>query len=129
MSDNVIIFPKEKVGGRLPPTEQDVKDNLDTFKHTHIQETVSLIAPILFQHIELAGFDIFEDDDDEDSLKESALLVEAIRAILCKYYGLEHPFQKLSKNIFKIEEDGLLTIVDILDFDFVKKSEKSESED
>jgi len=95
MSDNVIIFPREKVGGRVSPTEQDIKDNLDTFKYTHIQETVSLVAPILFQHISLAGFDIFEDDDSDESLKESAFLVEAIRAILCKYYGLDHPFQKL----------------------------------
>jgi hypothetical protein len=128
MSDNVIIFPREKVGGRVSPTEQDIKDNLDTFKYTHIQETVSLVAPILFQHISLAGFDIFEDDDSDESLKESAFLVEAIRAILCKYYGLDHPFQKLSQNLFKIEEDGLLSIVDKIELELVDKKDEVESE-
>ena len=128
MSDNVIIFPREKVGGRVSPTEQDIKDNLDTFKYTHIQETVSLVAPILFQHISFAGFDIFEDDDSDESLKESAFLVEAIRAILCKYYGLDHPFQKLSQNLFKIEEDGLLSIVDKIELELVDKKDEVESE-
>lgn len=128
MSDNVIIFPKEKVGGRTSPTEQDIKDNIDIFKYTHIQETVSLVAPILFQHISLAGFDIFEDEESDESLKESAFLVEAIRAMLCKYYGLDHPFQKLSQNIFKIEKDGAFTIVDRVELDLVDEKDEVESE-
>lgn len=115
MDDNVIEFPKNKiVSQRVDISEETVKQNLDDIKHTHIQETISVIAPMLFQQLAIAGFDLM-DDEDVGSIKDGAFIVEALRSILFKYYDLDHPFQKISENVFEIKENGLLTIKDTLD--------------
>ncbi len=114
---NVIEFPRtsKRVHDNVPPLSlEKVKENLDVLKHSHIQETISIIAPILFQNLSLAGFELI-DEDDASSIKDSAFLIEAIRSILFKFYGLEHPFQKISENVFKTEENGLLSITDTLE--------------
>lgn len=114
---NVIEFPRssKRVQQNVPPLSvEKVKENLDSLKHSHIQETISIIAPILFQNLSLAGFELI-DEDDASSIKDSAFLIEAIRSILFKYYGLDHPFQKISENVFKTEENGLLSITDTLE--------------
>lgn len=116
MSDNIIEFPKDKILSRAknPVNIDEIKESIDSVKHTHIQEAITLIAPMLFQQLSVAGFDLM-DDDDAESLKDGAFLVEAIRSILFKYYGLKHPFQKISENVFEIEENGILSIKDTLD--------------
>lgn len=114
---NVIEFPKNNkwVQNDVPAISvEKIKENLDGLKHSHIQEAISIIAPLLFQNLSLAGFELI-DEDDASSIKDSAFLIEAIRSMLFKYYGLEHPFQKISENVFKTEENGLLSITDTLE--------------
>jgi hypothetical protein len=118
MTDNIIKFPKSKIiqkGADAPVNLEEIKNNIDMVKQTHIQETIALIAPMLFQQLSLAGFELIEEDDDAESIKDSAFLIESIRSILFKYYGLIHPFQKISQNVFDIEESGLLCIKDTLE--------------
>lgn len=121
MSNNVIEFPRDKMGSpnRLP-TAENVKENIDAVKMMHIQETISLIAPLLFQQLSMAGFEI-DDEDNEDSYKDSAFLIESLRSILFRYYELDHPFQKISENVFKSEENGLLSVVDTLQLNLKKE--------
>jgi hypothetical protein len=118
MANNIIKFPKSKImqkGADAPVNMEEIKNNIDIVKQTHIQETISLIAPMLFQQLSLAGFELIEEDDDAESIKDSAFLIESIRSILFKYYGMDHPFQKISQNVFNVEENGLLSITDTLD--------------
>lgn len=116
MSSNIINFPKEKIiqKGTPPENINEIKLSVDGVKHTHIQETITVIAPMLFQQLSIAGFDLM-DDEDVNSVKDGAFLIESLRSILFKYYDLEHPFQKISDNVFKVEENGLLSIVDTLE--------------
>ena len=113
---NVIKFPRmsKRTQDASTLSEEAVKENLDILKHSHIQETISIVAPILFQNFSLAGFELV-DEDDASSIKDSAFLIEAMRSMLFKHYGLEHPFQKISENVFKTEENGLLSITDTLE--------------
>lgn len=116
MANNVITFPKSKIvqkGATPPSTPEEIKMNLDCVKYNHVQETISLIAPMIFQQLSLAGFELMEDED-IDSIKDTAFLIEAIKAMLYKYYELEHPFQKIAQNVFT-ENNGLLSITDTLE--------------
>ena len=109
-SNNIIQFPGMN---RHPPRNlDDVINNVDTMKQVHIQETISVIVPIIFQSLAASGFDFGIDENDEEitEIKDGAFLVEAIRSMLCKQYKLYHPFQDLAENIFYFEKDGLLVV-------------------
>lgn len=123
-SNNVIIFPKQNK--RYISEElkiEDAQKNTELIKHFHIQETLSTITPMLFQQLEIAGFDLVSSDENDD-VKDGAFIVESIRSILCKYHGLYHPFQQIAENVFSPdkEEIGALRIADSLNLE-LKKSE------
>jgi hypothetical protein len=109
-SNNVILFPSTY---KHPPRNLDeVINSVDTMKQVHIQETISTIVPIIFQSLAASGFDfgIDEETDDVPELKDGALLVEAMRSMLCKQYKIYHPFQDIAENAFFLEKDGLLVV-------------------
>ena len=57
-----------------------------------------------------------EDEDDLPDIKDGAFIIEAIRSFMCKHYGLYHPFQQVTENIFTQDEEdiNILKIVDEL---------------
>lgn len=122
--NNVIAFPKEYKG---PADLEQITENLEMMKHYHIQETISNIAPMIFTQLDIAGFS-FDDDsraESEEALKEGAFIIEAIRAVLCRHYGMYHPFQDLSDKVFVIDDLTIpsLKVVDSLDIKFRKTEE------
>lgn len=123
--NNVISFPKEYKG---PADLEQITENLEMMRHYHIQETISNIAPMLFNQLDIAGFS-FDDDEraeSEEAIKEGAFIIEAIRAVLCRHYGMYHPFQDLSDKVFTIDDIDIpsLKIVDSLEIKFRKTEEK-----
>lgn len=121
-SNNVISFPKPYVGPNQAINGEEITRKMDMMKLYHIQETISNIAPMIFNQLDLAGFDV--SDEETMDIKDGALLVEALRSIMCKYYGMYHPFQQISQSVFlpDQEEIGALKIVDNLNVT-LKKSE------
>ena len=123
-SNNVIRFPKQNNNqNRDEVVIEDIARNVENMKHYHIQETISNLAPIIFNNLEVAGFGI-SDDEDPEIIRDGAFIVEAIRSILCKHYDIYHPFQQIADNIFEpdTEEEGVLRIVEKLNLK-LKKSE------
>lgn len=119
--NNVIVFPKEYKG---PADLEKITENLDMMKHYHIQETIANIAPMIFTQLDIAGFS-FDDEYEsqtEQSLKEGAFILEGIRALLCRHYGIYHPFQDLSDKVFTVEDmdSPTLKVVDSLNIEFRK---------
>jgi hypothetical protein len=122
--NNVISFPKEYKG---PADLVQITENLEMMRHYHIQETISNIAPMLFNQLDIAGFS-FDDDEraeSEEAIKEGAFIIEAIRAVLCRHYGMYHPFQDLSDKVFTIDDIDIpsLKVVDSLEIKFRKTEE------
>jgi imidazole glycerol phosphate synthase subunit HisF len=123
-SNNVIQFPKQNNNqNRDEVVIEEITRNVEMMKHYHIQETISNLAPLIFNNLEIAGFGI-SDDEDPEILRDGAFIVEAIRSILCKHYDIYHPFQQIADNIFEpdTEEEGVLRIVEKLNLK-LKKSE------
>lgn len=116
--NNVIAFPKAnlKIEKELK-TVEDIQRNVDMMKHYHIQETILNLAPIIFNNLDIAGFGL--SDEETDDVKDGALIIEALRSYMCKYYGEYHPFQIIAENVFipKDDEEGAFKIVEELAID------------
>jgi hypothetical protein len=121
--DNIIKFPNKKtpyVGE--PRTIQDVDNMVDELKMHHVYETLQVLLPMLFTRLDAAGFDFGVDEGEEDPfIKDGAFAVEAIRAMLCKYHGLYHPFSDIAEHIFVPDDEdeyGTLKIVEAITVKF-----------
>ncbi len=109
-ANNIILFPNKSL--RLPQTIEEVADNMDLVRQLHIQETLELIVPKLFDSISTAGFNP-EDEDEHALLKHGAMVVEATRSFLCKVSGIEHPLQIIAENLFEqVDSEGNLEVSD-----------------
>lgn len=104
-SNNVIMFPPRNNKYNGPDTIEEVDESMEMVKQFHIQETIETIVPFFFNQLSVAGFN--SDDEDDDILKHSAMVVEAIRSLLCAMRGIEHPLQLIAENLFVQTPEGL----------------------
>jgi hypothetical protein len=121
-SNNVINFPKPYTGPKSEVDTETIQHNVEMMKHYHIQETIANIAPMIFNQLDIAGFD-FSDEESVD-IKDGAFIIESLRSMMCKHYSIYHPFQQISENVFfpDSEEIGALKIADSINIK-LKKSE------
>jgi len=105
--DNVIQFPNKREDLYADPVSvEDVEEKLLNLKYYHISETLATIIPNLFAALESSGFLSPTSEDEDLDIKDGAFLVESIRSIMCKHYGLSHPFQEIAQKIFVMTKDG-----------------------
>lgn len=130
-SNNVILFPKKNFSKELKYSVEEIDRNLEMVKHYHIQETIASIAPMIFNQLDIAGFSMVSDEEAEDDpfldIIDGAFVIESLRSLMCKYYGLYHPFQRITDNVFVPDEEDpeALKIVDELIVN-LKRSEDTE---
>lgn len=103
--NNVIAFPKQN--NRAPNLEL-FRDKMDeaiangTIHKAHAYEAANLFSTILIEHLTIAGFKVTK----ESNIKDLALVLEAIKSYMMKHYGLYHPLQTLSEEIFTHKSNG-----------------------
>lgn len=103
IANNIVVFPKKSLKELPQQKLEDIQTNMDMMKHYHIQETISLLTPIIFNQLDIAGFGL--SDDETSDIKDGALIVESLRSYMCKYYDLYHPFQIVAENVFIPDDD------------------------
>ena len=101
--NNVVQFPKEKRGGP-PQNLEEIQSNIDAVRQLHVEETVSLLAGVIFDNLSLAGFNF--NPDNESYTKDVALTFEALKSMLYRYHGMHYPMQDVAEDIFILQEDG-----------------------
>ena len=105
--ENVIQFPNKREDLYSNPlTAEDVEDKILNLKYYHISETLSTIVPNLFALMDSSGFSLENLENGDDFLKDGAFLVESLRSIMCKHYGIQHPFQKIAQKVFTESKSG-----------------------
>jgi hypothetical protein len=115
--NNVIKFPKQNVRfDQQPLTLEEVEENIDNVKSMHIQESLALIVRILFEQLTIAGFDTF-DADNIEHVKDGALIVESIRAMMNRNYDLSHPLHDVANSLFAEDDNGVLYMKDMVESD------------
>ena len=104
---NVIMFPVDHITNpenlgiktiHLPVTIEET-----TNFHLRVNEVMEYLLTMLSKEFTNAGFNITS----ENSLKEGALLIEIIRALLFKQNNIRHPFHELAEKIFELENGNL----------------------
>ena len=105
-SNNVILFPKKNLNAKPTLEMKEIEKNMEMMKHYHIQETIATVAPIIFNQMDLAGFNLGEENE-KSSIKDGAFIVEALRSMMCKYYDIYHPFQQIAESVFTAETEDL----------------------
>lgn len=125
MSNNVILFPKENKNLQKIISIDEIHHNVEQMSLYHIQETITNLIPLIFTQLEISGFAPSDEEIIED-LKDGAFFVEALRSMLCKHYGIYHPFQRIADEIFEIQDDeeGNMKIVDEINLDLREDSEE-----
>lgn len=118
MTAEIIFFPIKNT--RIPPSETEAQSAIDTMKSNHINETLVAIAPMLFERLHTAGFD-FSSYNSETELKYGSFVIEAMHSLLCKYYSLYHPFQKIAEQIFVRTDDQEFTIANELNIELLNE--------
>ncbi len=110
ISNNVLHFPPRRGDVKhvsLPQSIEEVEERLNDFKKYHVQEAIETIIPVLFNQIQVLGFE--PSIDDEHYVKDAALLVESIRSLMCKLYDIQHPLQLIAGSLFELDgEDGFI---------------------
>ena len=94
MANNVIVFPKENKNYKRVISIDEIHQNMEMMNLYHIQETINIIAPLIFTQLEIGGFYV-DDMEEDDAIREGAFMLEAIRAFLCKHNGIYHPFHRV----------------------------------
>jgi len=124
MSDNIIRFPIQKINSD-PPTVEEIKENLLTQKEEQIEEVSEILANMLLEQISTAGFLV---TGDEKTVKELCFCMEALKALMCKYYDIEHPFHAFADACFQqVDEDRIAFIAPIFKEKLENKEEPNDN--
>jgi hypothetical protein len=105
MSDDekIIPFPNSnKFRTKPEPTPEIIVEHNTNLKLTHINQTLEFLNELLLDQLEIGGFQF--DYEDNALIKDVALISESIRALLHKYYGMEHPLHKVSESLYEINK-------------------------
>jgi hypothetical protein len=116
---NVITFPSRgKFINNPPISEESAAIGVSMVKFNHINETLATVIPMLFNNLELAGFDFSaEEEEQDDNVKDGSFIVESVRSMLCKYHNIKHPFQDIAETIFIKEKDGTFKLTKKLEIE------------
>ena len=114
IANNILQFPIDRVKSLShlpsPSSKEEVDEKVDEFKNFHIQEAIETIVPVLFNQIQILGFE--PSDDENEYVKDGAFLVEAIRSFMCKLYDIHHPLQLVASSLFEEDADERFVISD-----------------
>ena len=108
--------------------EQEFRPLKYYFRDSIIVFITSTIILFIFNQLDVAGF-YLEGEETEDDMKDGTMILESIRSLMCRHYGMYHPFQDISENIFTpLENEDGMKISESINLTFKKEEDKQESE-
>lgn len=125
-SNNILVFPtRNQTRPNAPKSIEEVNANMEMIQQHHIHETLTTVAPKIFEILQVAGFDLTDDDEMDNDIKNGAFFVESLRSLLCKYYNINHPFQVIAENVFVSDGEGGYTIANEIAVELKKGNSES----
>lgn len=103
-ANNVIQFPTQP-RSRFPDPkdETEVKQRVAKLHFMHCEEAISGLTPYVMERILNTGFMI----NTPEYLKDIALIIESMRAIMYKYHGFGHPLQQVADDAFDLKDGAV----------------------
>lgn len=96
MTDNVVLFPGVKRESP-PQTVEEIVDKVTQTRKEHVDGVVNDLIPDIIHVFGTYGLDITSDE----YIKDVAMVMESIKAMISRQYRLEHPFHKMVDNVFE----------------------------
>jgi hypothetical protein len=98
---NVVQFPVERMN--VPPQSiEEMQDSISIMRKEHVDNLMDMMIPSVLTLFETNGMDV----ETEAYMKDSALVIESIKALMYKYYNLEHPLNFVAETCFDVKIDG-----------------------
>ena len=97
MTDNVILFPGFRREDAPPQNLEEIVDKVTQTRKEHVASVMNDMIPDVINMFGAYGVDINEDK----YIKDVALVMESIKALLHRQYNLEHQFHKMVDGIFE----------------------------
>jgi hypothetical protein len=101
MSSNVVVFPKDKKNSP-PQSLQEMHNSIEALRKERIELTIDTVVPNLFMSLLQEGFDL---SLTESGVKDSALIIESVKAALYRSMDFKHGLQAISDKLFVVKED------------------------
>lgn len=104
---NVVQFPKKN---KRVSSVEDFQSNIieaiegSGTKTQFALETVNIYSSILMEFMTNGGIDV----KDLNHIKDLALVLESLKGYVLKYYGIHHPINRLSDELFVTKDDGII---------------------
>lgn len=121
MSDNVVVFPKQKKGS-APLTMEEVYQAALENRKDHIEYLIDEVLSDAFIYVREAGFDMGE----EKCTKTTAMVIESLRSALYQSAGIFHPLQPVAEMMFDRNSDEELP--EIFDDELISLDDEAENE-
>jgi hypothetical protein len=95
---NVVRFPVERQNAP-PQSIEEMQDSISIMRKEHVDNLMDMMIPSVLMLFETNGMDV----ETEAYMKDSALVIESIKALMYKYYNLEHPLNFIADTCFDIK--------------------------
>lgn len=105
MTDNVILFPGVK-RDTAPQNVVEIIDKVTQTRKEHVAGVMNDMIPDIIHMFGAYGVDI----NDDKYVKDVAMIMESTKSLLHRQYDLEHPFHKMTDNIFEFNYNDDNTI-------------------
>lgn len=93
--NNVINFPTKMVS---EITLDQIQANRQAIHEIHVDETMDLVIPSLFENIDMMGIKLSQKPE---LIKDMNLVIDSVESLLRKYYHMDHPLQSVADQIFE----------------------------
>ena len=97
MTDNVILFPGFKRDDAPPQNLDEILDKVTQTRKEHVASVMNDMIPDLIHIFGAYGVDI----NDDKYVKDVAMVMDSIKAMVSRQYRLEHPFHNMIDNVFE----------------------------
>lgn len=98
---NIINFPREHIRPHLIK-DIDVNETRQTLLRENCNTITQITTDFVIDNFRAVGVDL-NLGENQLCVKDFVLLIESMKSLLYKYYGLEHPMQLVAENAFTVD--------------------------
>ncbi len=116
----VLKFPAKSSENADAPSLEKIQEGIKEYRkelHFEVAEVITQEIIMILEHLD------FNPISDPKLIKESCFMMEAIRSLIAKKYGVEHPFHDFSEKMFDVKENT--AFFKSADFNLVEKENSS----
>jgi hypothetical protein len=110
IANNIIAFPKPTpaFSGSDPQTLDNAHQSIRELREFYVDSVQGIIMENVIDGLHLSGYQVIQDGDPHN--KDLAFVFAALRSLMLKIKGLDHPFQKIADDIFEDLGDGIVEL-------------------